>query len=243
MNDLSRSARFDWPVILFACVFPAIFTFIVFVSLEQSAKSYQQWANGIGKAIQFSLPLVWVGLIRRERLNWPWPTTRGLASGIAFGLLVAGGMCALYFGWFKSTGEFDAGAAAMRDRLAKIGVSSLGVYAAIALFYSLVHSLLEEYYWRWFVFGRLRNHVSQWPAIVISSLAFMAHHVVVLGSYFGWLSPWTWFFSLATAFGGGVWAWIYQRSGSIYGPWISHLIIDAAVFGIGYDLMRTASGL
>ncbi len=131
----------------------------------------------------------------------------------------------------------------MSARLAKIGVSSLGVYAVIALFYSLVHSLLEEYYWRWFVFGRLKNHLALWPAIVISSFAFMAHHVVVLSSYFGLANPWTWFFSLSTAFGGGVWAWLYHRTGSIYGPWMSHLIIDAAVFGIGYDLMRTAAGL
>ncbi len=229
-------------MLLFACVWPAIFTYVVFIALVNATEATQQWADAIGKAIQFALPLVWIGLIRQQRLKWPRPNIRGVALGIAFGIVVAGGMCALYFGWFKSAGVFDAGAAQMSERLAKIGVTSLGMYAAVALFYSLLHSLLEEYYWRWFVFGRLRNHIALWPAIIVSSLAFTAHHVVVLSSYFGVLNPWTWFFSLATAFGGGVWAWLYHRSGSIYGPWISHLLIDAAVFGIGYDLMRTAMG-
>src|SRR5262249_11228268 len=114
-------------------------------------------------------------------------------------------------------------------------------YAVVGLFYSLVHSLLEEYYWRWFVYGRMRRYVSLAPAIVISSLGFMAHHVIVLATYFGWANGWTWLFAVATAVGGAFWAWLYERSGSIYGPWISHLLMDAAIFGIGYDLMRTTT--
>jgi membrane protease YdiL (CAAX protease family) len=69
----------------------------------------------------------------------------------------------------------------------------------------------------------------------------MAHHVVVLGLYFGWTNPWTWLFSGATAAGGAFWAWLYQRSGSIYGPWASHLLLDAGIFAIGYDLVRAAA--
>jgi hypothetical protein len=124
-----------------------------------------------------------------------------------------------------------------------MGISSPAVYAGVALFYSLLHSLLEEYYWRWFAFERLRQAMALWPAIVVSSLCFMLHHVVVLGLYFGWNNPWTWVFSFATAMGGGFWAWLYDRSQSIYGPWFSHLLIDAAIFGVGYDLIRSATPL
>jgi hypothetical protein len=131
----------------------------------------------------------------------------------------------------------------MQEHLSGIGVTSASIYASVALFYSLLHSLLEEYYWRWFAFGQIRQFIAIWPSIVISSLCFMGHHVVVLGLYFGWTSPWTWLFSIATAMGGGFWAWLYQRSGSIYGPWFSHLLIDAAIFGIGYDLIHAAAPL
>jgi hypothetical protein len=30
---------------------------------------------------------------------------------------------------------------------------------------------------------------------------------------------------------------LYRRSGSLYGPWLSHLLVDAAIFWIGYDLV------
>jgi membrane protease YdiL (CAAX protease family) len=44
--------------------------------------------------------------------------------------------------------------------------------------------------------------------------------------------------SFAVALGGGFWAWLYERTGSIFGPWLSHLLIDAGIFWIGYDLIR-----
>jgi membrane protease YdiL (CAAX protease family) len=243
ISSATPADRAELPLIAFACVWPVIFTYVVFISLVNATEATQQWADAIGKSVQFGLPLVWIGLLKRQPLRWPKPNVRGLAIGAAFGLVVAIGMLALYFGYFKPAHIFDEAAVQMSHRLAKIGVTTTGVYAAIAIFYSLAHSLLEEYYWRWFVFGRLKNRLALRPAIVVSALAFMAHHVVVLSSYFGFLNPWTWFFSLATALGGSVWAWLYHRSGSIYGPWLSHLLIDAAVFGIGYDLMRTAAGL
>ena len=241
MDNALLRPRFDWPTIAFALVYPSVLTFIYFLWLKNAPEFTQQSAYGVGKAIQFGLPLVWVGLVLRERLRWPKFSASGLATGILFGLVAGGSMLALYFGWLRSSGEFATSAAAMKERLAKIGVYTPTIYATVALFYSLMHSLLEEYYWRWFVFGRLKKLTPLWPAILISAVGFMGHHVIVLGTYFGWGSIWTWFFSLATAFGGAVWAWLYNRSGSIYGPWMSHLLIDAAIFGIGYDLMRCAT--
>jgi membrane protease YdiL (CAAX protease family) len=43
---------------------------------------------------------------------------------------------------------------------------------------------------------------------------------------------------LGIAIGGAAWAWVYDRSKSLYGPWLSHLIVDAAIFWIGFDLVR-----
>jgi membrane protease YdiL (CAAX protease family) len=104
-------------------------------------------------------------------------------------------------------------------------------------FLSLIHSGLEEYYWRWFVFGRLQRLIRPGRAIAVSALSFMLHHVLLLAVYFGWTSPATWLFSAAVAVGGAYWAWLYRRSGSLYGAWLSHLLIDAAIFTVGYDLV------
>ncbi len=242
----------EWSALTFALVYPTLLTVVYFVWLGGSEHA-QQVAYSVGKVIQFAFPVVWVGLICREPVSWPRFNSRGVAVGIVFGLVIAGGICGLYFAWFRAAGTFATAGKTMLEHLSGLGVANPAVYAALALFYSLLHSLLEEYYWRWFCFGRLREQIAEqlvsesrrdsatWPAIVISSLCFMAHHVVVLVLYFGWTNPWTWLFSLATAVGGAFWAWLYQRSGSIYGPWFSHLLIDAAIFGVGYDLVRAAA--
>ena len=72
----------------------------------------------------------------------------------------------------------------IRLKIEEFSAAAPARYVVLAAFLAVVHSLLEEYYWRWFVFGRLRRLVSSPAAILISSLAFMAHHVVVLGRFF-----------------------------------------------------------
>ena len=52
---------------------------------------------------------------------------------------------------------FAAAAELIRDKIAGFGIDSVWKYALLAVFYSLFHSLLEEYYWRWFVFRQLRH--------------------------------------------------------------------------------------
>jgi uncharacterized protein len=133
-------------------------------------------------------------------------------------------------------------AVAIRSKIRGLGVDRLWKFIALGAFYAVFHSLLEEYYWRWFVFQRLQRLWALTPAIGLSSIAFMAHHVILMAVFFGWSSPWTYFFSLSVAVGGAVWAWLYARSGSIYAPWLSHLLVDAAIFSIGYDLAKDLLG-
>ena len=128
--------------------------------------------------------------------------------------------------------------AEIRSKVAGMGIASSGAYAALGLFYALGHSGLEEYYWRWFVYRQLRAVTSFRTALIVSSLGFMAHHVLVLATFFGADSPATYLFSLAVAVGGGIWAAVYERCGSLIGPWVSHALVDAGIFLIGYDLIR-----
>jgi membrane protease YdiL (CAAX protease family) len=71
-------------------------------------------------------------------------------------------------------------------------------------------------------------------AIPISSLGFAAHHVLVLALYFGWASPLTWLFAICVAVGGAIWAWLYDACDSLAAPWLSHALVDAAIFAIGF---------
>jgi len=38
------------------------------------------------------------------------------------------------------------------------------------------------------------------------------------------------------------WAWLYLRTGAVYAPWVSHMLIDASLFVVGYDLFFVRAG-
>lgn len=241
MNEVrSGAGREGWAVV-FALVFPSVATWVYFIGLASSGTAAQQTSMVVGKIIQFAFPLVWLFLIHRQSFPLsfrPW----GIVEGLGSGLLILAVILTGYQFWFAPAGYLTTGAEEIAHKLSGMGVRTVGAYVVLSVFYSLIHSFLEEYYWRWFVFGKLRQFVSVPVAIVVSSLGFMAHHVLVLAFYFGWYSVQTVLFSLAVAVAGAIWATNYQRSGSLLGPWISHALADAAIFLVGYQLAQGMLG-
>ncbi|MGD9633574.1 MAG: CPBP family intramembrane glutamic endopeptidase [Pirellulales bacterium] len=234
--------RLAWAGLLFALVFPTVLTWAYFIQAAAAGEGVQRTVMGTLKLVQFAFPLVWVVWVLRERIAWQRFTTRGVALGVGFGLLVTLAGWGVFRFVLAPLPAFQAAIEPMRAKIAGFGIDSVAKYAALGLFYSLIHSFLEEYYWRWFVFGQLRRLVPLGAAIAVSSLAFASHHVLVLAMYFGWTSPLTWLFSAAVAIGGAFWAWLYDRTGSLAGPWLSHLVIDAGIFLIGFELVRATLG-
>jgi len=226
-------------LLAFGLAFPALLTLVYFVGLAGAPRPVQQGVYLAGKAVQFGLPLAWL----LGRAGRPWrlarPSGRGALLGLGFGLAVLLAALALYHGVLVPSRTLEAGpAAAVRAKMLGFGVTGPWRFLALAAFYAVAHAAAEEFYWRWFVFGELRRACRAGWAILWSSAAFAAHHVILLAVFFGWSSPWTWGLSLAVAGGGAFWAWLYQRSGSLLGPWLGHLLVDAAVFAIGWDLVR-----
>ena len=237
-GDAHRVDRLAAVAILFALIFPSLVTLGYFVVLAGQPSELQQFAYAVGKAIQFGFPLFWVVEILREKIQWSPPSGSGMPMGLGFGLLVAAAMLGVYHLWLNPGGYFLNAEEAVRQKVIDLGLNRHWRYATTGVFYVFCHSLLEEYYWRWFVFRQLRKQASLATAILISSLGFMAHHVILLATFFGWDSPATYLFSFAVAMGGAAWAWIYEQSASLYAPWVSHLLVDAAIFLLGYDLVR-----
>jgi len=234
------SLRANLWAIVFAIVFPSIVTLLYFVVLTGPIA---QLTYAVLKVVQFAFPALWVFAVVRKKFKWAGPTPKGVGLGLAFGFLVGGAMLALALLVLKPMGFFDGPQVEIIKKIQDMGLATLPKYAAAGVFYALFHSFLEEYYWRWFVFKRLRPYTTLAKAIAVSSLGFMAHHVIVLGIYFGWASPATYLFSLSVAIGGAVWAWIYERTDSLYGPWLSHMVVDAAIFLVGYNLAFQAGSL
>lgn len=220
-----------------AIIFPSFATWLYFTWLGGNPAS--RVAFGITKLIQFSFPIAWMVWKQRGwRPRFAPPRPRDLLAGGAFGLAVTLGGLACYYGLLRGGPLLGTAPREITGKLSGFGIRNAGQFLALAMFYSLVHSLLEEYYWRWFVFGRLRHHVPVAVAVVVSSLGFMAHHVLLIGNFLHGYGPATWVLSAAIAIGGGIWAWQYQRTGALYASWAGHLVIDAGLMWIGYDLWK-----
>lgn len=229
------------PWLAFALIYPTLLAWVYFLGLPgvEGANALLQFAYAGGKTFQLLLPVLIYFLVER-RLPLPGrPRFGGLWPGLVFSAIVFAGMMTIYFFWLKRTPLFEGTAEQVSKKLTEFGLATPALYLVFGVFVSLPHALLEEYYWRWFVYGRLRKHVSVKTAMLLSSLGFMAHHVIVLAVY---LPGYFWIgvvpLSLCIAAGGAFWAWLYERYGTIYSAWISHSLIDMAIFVIGYDLLR-----
>ncbi len=234
------SHRADVAALAFTAAFPFAAAWLYLVVLGGRETGVVQVAYGAAKVVQFALPVLWVVVVCRQKLRLPIARIAGVKEGLLLGVAVVAGMLLMYFLWLKPEGILASSATLIRAKAQSFGMGSPATFIAGATLLTLVHSLLEEYYWRWFLFGGLRRHMPVAAAIVVSALAFTAHHVILLASFFGGLTLPAVLFSLCVAIGGAAWAWIYDRSGSLLGPWLSHALIDAGILVVGFDLVFTS---
>jgi membrane protease YdiL (CAAX protease family) len=224
-----------------AMTLPTALAWVYFLALGGTGRpnAFQQAVYAAGKIVQFSIPLLFVAFVSRRWPVWQRPTARELLLGLGAGVLVGAALLATYHGWLRSAPLLAGAGERIRQKLGEFGVSTPAAFLALAGFLCVAHSFLEEYYWRWFVFGRLSELVTVGAAIALSSVGFMAHHVLVLWAYLpdrvltGVVPG-----SLGVAAAGAGWAWLYHRTGGLAAPWLSHALIDAALFAIGWDMLQ-----
>jgi membrane protease YdiL (CAAX protease family) len=187
------------------------------------------------------LPVVWLLFVERRRISFSRPSFGGLAGGAALGALIAAAIFGAYFGF--AGGWIDR--AEVRALAADKGLARKALFIPMAFYWVFVNSALEEYVWRWFVFGKcravaqkLRLPVS--AAIVASALFFTLHHVIAMRALFDWRV--TALGCSGVFVGGAIWAWAYERWRSIWPCWVSHIMADAPIFVIGWRLIFPANG-
>jgi len=238
----SPSTPFSWrrdgAAVLAAMAFPTVATYLYFVLLAGSPA--MSLAAGICKTFQFVLPLAWMWFVQGRQFELTMPTRQGLLAGGLLGLAIAGGMVGLYYGLLRGGPVFTGVPQQLDAKLRDLHVLTTTHFVLMAVAVSVLHSLFEEYYWRWFVYGNLRYGLGKGWAVAVSGLAFASHHVIVLAAYLPAEHFWTAtvFFSCCVAVGGMLWAGLYQRTGDLYGSWLSHMLVDFAIMLVGYDLWR-----
>lgn len=185
----------------------------------------------VAKVWLLVFPAAWYLLVEKGKLSWSPPLRGGLAVGAASGVTVAG--IIVVGAWLVGVQTMDLGP--LRTEVQEMGLHTALPYLAGAAGWTFVNSLMEEYVYRWFIFHQCAALTKGWVAVITTATIFTAHHVIAVSQY---LEPLFTLLASAGVFAGGViWSWLYMRYRSIWPGWLSHVLADIAVFGIGWWLL------
>jgi membrane protease YdiL (CAAX protease family) len=185
----------------------------------------------VAKIWLVAFPAVWYLAVERGTPSWSPVRRGGLALGAAVGLGLG---AAIVVGYLGIIGHM-VDPAAVRRAAVSMGLASPARFLTAAAGWTLVNSLVEEYVYRWFILRELRMLVSDVAAVVGSAAIFTAHHVVAMSVYLDPLPALLG--SIGVFLGGAIWSGLYLRYRSIWPGWISHALVDVAVFVVGWHLL------
>lgn len=152
-----------------------------------------------------------------------------LAGAVMAALIVAASLGPLAGLWQDATPRIAA-------KVAEFHMDRPAIYLLGALAISVIHSLLEELYWRRLVFGGLLDRMPTTTAHLLAGLAFAGHHIVIAGVYAGWSAGVA--LGLLVGAAGVAWSVLARRHGGLIPAWIAHACCDAALLALGWHTLQ-----
>ncbi len=139
---------------------------------------------------------------------------------------------------FIITAYYTIGSLFDFSRVAEAITGSSGVdkkgFVWVALYISLVNSLLEEFFFRGIGFLILSRFTARRIAYLFSSIAFSLYHVAIMSS---WFSFYLFLLLLVSLFVAGLlFNWLNEKSRTIYPSWLVHMCANFAINTIGFIL-------
>ncbi|MHC5002639.1 MAG: CPBP family intramembrane glutamic endopeptidase [Planctomycetota bacterium] len=177
------------------------------------------------------LPAVWRLRVDRRPISLSPARHGGLGVGALLGLAIAVVILAAY----ALVGERLIDEHHVREIARRTEIAGPVRFLVAAAFWICINSVIEEYVYRWFLFEKCEVLVGTRTAVVLSAAFFTIHHVIALRTQFDGLV--TAIGSLGVFVGGLVWSWCYQRYRSIWPGYVSHAIVDVAVFWLGWKMI------
>lgn len=109
-------------------------------------------------------------------------------------------------------------------------------FVFVAIYISFINSLLEEFFFRGFIFMNLKKQGKRAFAYGFSALAFSLYHVAMM---IGWFDIWLFGLVLAgLAVGGAIFDYLNEKQGTIYPSWLTHMFANFAINTVGFLLMN-----
>ncbi|GEL78513.1 CAAX amino protease [Tenuibacillus multivorans] len=110
-------------------------------------------------------------------------------------------------------------------------------YIFIALYITFGNSLLEEFYFRGFIFLKFYQSDYKLLGYIFSSGLFAVYHVAIFAT---WFDIWLIGLALIGLFTVGiVFCWLNTKTNNFLNSWILHICADIAVVSIGFYLFWT----
>ena len=218
-----------WRLVLVTAFLQLAGSLFYFVIFKQAALI--QSAYAITKIVMLVIPslMLFIGL-KLPPFSFKPQLKSSLVYGVSSGLLMSLLVLVAYL-FVPSLSEMLTGPVALKVQ--QVGILDYYWIAAISI--STIHAFLEEYFWRWYVVNGLRVRLSVFTSIMLGNTFFALHHIVILSQFVTW--PLAVVFGACVGVAGGVWSWIYYRTGSFLGSWISHILADLVIFTVGYLLI------
>ena len=222
-----------WSAIGLAALLPFVGSYFYFVVAGDSPVARAGYAAV--KVFTVLWPILVIRLLLKRPVHFRRSSRISLKRSLVEGMGVGLGLGALILGVLESPlGEMVRHSAdSIAAKVDDLGIRSY--YWIFALALSFGHSLLEEYYWRGFVFGQMRERMPVRWAHGLAGCAFALHHMIICSQYFP--VPWGLVLGASVAVGWIIWSFLYVRHGHFWGAWLSHMIVDLVLVSIGYQLI------
>ncbi|MBN7773099.1 CPBP family intramembrane metalloprotease [Clostridium aminobutyricum] len=154
-------------------------------------------------------------------------------KGMIHAVLMAAGVYVFILACYFTIGNFFDFSQVTGALNKNVGVNKEN-FVFIAIYISFVNSLLEEFFFRGFVFMNLRKLASRKFAYLVSSLAFAIYHVAMMAD---WFSIGLFLLLLAALIAAGfLFNRLNEKQGNIYTSWFVHMFANFSINTVGFIL-------
>ncbi len=163
--------------------------------------------------------------LERAIVNFKNPRLKSIST--ILGILLFAFLIGVYY-IFKGFLDLDAIRTDFVDKY-KITKDSLLFYG---LYMSFVNSLLEEFFFRGFIFLNLKKIGYRKTGYIASSLLFAIYHIA---NFQNWFSPFLYMLAIVGLFvGGSIFNLMDDKENTFFNSWFIHICADLAIVLIGF---------
>ena len=155
------------------------------------------------------------------------PNKKGILTAFLLGVGVFSVILIAYF-LFKNLIDFSG----IANQLTSSAGVSANNFVFVAIYISIINSLLEEFFFRGFAFITLKNLTSRPFAYIFSSALFAFYH---FGMTATWFNIGIFILAVLGLFVGGcIFNFLNEKQENIYNSWLVHFFANLAINTIGF---------